>query len=138
MPFSEAATETTIVHLLRHKTTTESAYATPKRRVIRREASFAIYARPQDHGKMPNHVGSLRTSPSLLQAHSTSISSKARQKFYVACAQTKVMNGGSGVPGPTIQFPEGYLSAVLQPDYELRGAGTAVVAGGCGRSACAG
>jgi hypothetical protein len=127
MPFLEAAAETTIVQLLRHKTTTKSAYATPKRRVFRREASFAIYASPQNSGNMPNYAGWLQKSPSLLQAHSTSISSKARQKFYVASAQIKVTNGGSGVPRPTIEFPEGYLFAVLQPDYELHGAGTEVV-----------
>ncbi|EHA47415.1 hypothetical protein MGG_04057 [Pyricularia oryzae 70-15] len=29
-------------------------------------------------------------------------------EFYVSCAQIKVVNGGSGRPGPTIKFPGGY------------------------------
>lgn len=100
MPFLEAAAKTTIVQLLRHKTTTESAYATPKRRVFRREASFAIFASPQDSVKMPNHAGSLQRSPSLLQAHSTSISSKADKSSTSRLRRSAVV----GFPGQKSSF----------------------------------
>jgi hypothetical protein len=128
MPFSEAATETTIVHLQQDKIASESACVTSKRRVIRRKAHLQdMLARRNpvkcqtmdrcgdDHRYCRHTQRQYRQKPKKAQS-------------YVAYAEIKVMNGGSGVLGPTIEFPGGYLSAVLEPDYELHGAETEVMA----------
>jgi hypothetical protein len=49
---------------------------------------------------MPNHAGSLQTSPSLLQAHSTSISSKADKSSTSRLRRSAVV----GFPGQQSSF----------------------------------
>ncbi|PSN65870.1 hypothetical protein BS50DRAFT_600989 [Corynespora cassiicola Philippines] len=43
-----------------------------------------------------------------------------KYQFYISCAQIKVVDGGDGVPGPTIKFPGGYKwnsTGVLIPQF---------------------